>query len=261
MERTLYYSDELNDDFAGTSIVRHEIRKDYKYFNKGVFGALKKLLIYRLIITPLGFFYNKFIKRVSYKNKRVMKGFKRRGCFIYGNHTAYTLDAFNPTYLAFPRPADIIVNADATSIKGLRGLLRTAGALPIPDGFHMMSKFNSAVAEAIEKRHWVAVYPEAHIWPYYTKIRNFTSVSFNYPVKTDAPVFAYTMTYKRRRLSKYPKRIVYVDGPFLPDKNLPPKEAVKKLRDEVHSAMCARSELSDYKYVEYVYKPKEENQA
>lgn len=255
MERTLYYSDELNDDFAKTRIVRRNVKPNYRYFNKGLFGALKKLLLYRLIVTPACFIYNKFIKRVTYKNKRVLRGFKRRGCFIYGNHTAYMLDASNPTYIAFPRPADVIVNADATSITGLRGVMRTLGALPIPEDFHLMTKFNTAINTAIEKKHWVAIYPEAHIWPYCTKIRNFSAASFNYPVKCGAHVFAYTMTYKKRRHGKRPKRIVYVDGPFYADESLTQKEAVRKLRDEVYEAMCRRAELSDCEYIEYVYKP------
>lgn len=255
MEKTLYYSDELKDDFAGTRIKRRNVNKRYRYFNKGVLGALAKLFLYRLVITPIGFFYNKFVKRISYKNKKVLKGYKRRGCFIYGNHTAFAIDAFNPTYLAFPRAADVIVNADATSIRGAKNIMRTLGALPIPEDFHLMAKFNSAIDAAIEKKHWVAIYPEAHIWPYYTKIRPFQSVSFNYPVRLDAPVFAYTMTYKKRRLSKRPKRTVFVDGPFFADNTLPRKQAVKKLRDEVYSAMCKRSEFSDYEYIEYIYKP------
>lgn len=262
MERILYYSDELNDDFAGTHIVKRPLKPNYRYFNKGLFGALKKFFIYRCIITPIGFLYCKLIKKVTYKNKKVLKGYKNRGCFLYGNHTAFSLDAFNPSYLSFPRAADIIVNADATSIRGLGGLLKTAGALPIPDGFHGMANFNCAVREAIDKRHWVAVYPEAHIWPYYTKIRNFSHVSFNYPVRTGAPVFAYTMVYKKRKHGKHPKRIVYVDGPYFPDAELPQREAVRKLRDEVYNAMCERAKLSDCAYVEYVYKPaSQDNQA
>ena len=255
MEKTLYYSDELNDDFSGTNIVSKGVKPNYRYFNRGLFGLIKKIILYRLIATPTSFVYNKFIMRVSYRNKRVLKGYKRRGCFIYGNHTAYMLDATNPTYLAFPRPANVIVNADAMSIRGLRGILRTVGALPIPNDFHLIGKFTSAVNEAIKKRHWVAIYPEAHIWPYYTKIRNFSSVSFNYPVKANAPVFAYTMIYKRRRLRSKPKRLVYVDGPFFADGTLPVKEAAKKLRDEVYCIMCERAKLSDCEYVEYVYKP------
>ena len=33
MKRTYYYSDELNDDFAGTNIKRKELPLNYKYFS------------------------------------------------------------------------------------------------------------------------------------------------------------------------------------------------------------------------------------
>lgn len=259
MEKTLYYSDELNDDFSGTTITRRELKPNYRYFNRGIIGALKKFIIYRVIVTPICFIYSRVIKRVTFKNKKVLKGYKRRGCFIYGNHTAHMLDAFSPTCISFPRAADVVVNADATSIKGLRGILRSLGALPIPEGFRKMIKFNEAVGTAIEKKHWVAIYPEAHIWPYYTKIRPYSHVSFTYPVRLGAPVFSFTMTYKKRKHSKRPKRIVYVDGPFFSDVTLPQKEAAKKLRNEVYNAMCARASLSDCEYVEYIYRPREEN--
>jgi len=256
-QKVYYYSDEVNDDFAGTHITRKPLPDNYEYLNKGFWLKLRRFIVYYCIIRPITFFYNKIIKRVSYKNKKVMKGYKKRGCFMYGNHTSMILDAFDPSYLAFPRPADVIINADAMSITGIGWLLKTIGGFPIPEGFHAMSRFNAAVAEAIERKHWVAIYPEAHIWHYYTKIRPFPTVSFTYPVKLNAPVFSYTMVYKKRRFSKYPKRKVYVDGPFFPDGNLPVKQAVQKLRDEVYAAMCLRAEESDCEYIKYVYQPED----
>lgn len=257
-QKVYYYSDELNDDFAGTHIKRRSLPEDYVYLNKGFGGFLKRVFIYRLIVFPLLSLYNKLIKRVKYVNKKAFKGYKKRACFMYGNHTSMIVDAFNPSYLAFPRPADIIVNPDATSIKGLGWLIKTLGGLPIPDGYAGMKKFNAAVAEAVECRHWIAVYPEAHIWHYYTGIRPFPATSFAYPVKLGTPVFSYTLTYKKRRHSDYPRYVVYIDGPFFPDTGLPYKQAVQKLRDEVYAAMYARAQLSDCEYIRYEYRPKDD---
>ena len=257
-QKIYYYSDELNDDFAGTNINRRPLPPGYEYLNKGFWRIIRRGVFYYGIIRPITFFYNKVIKRVKYVGKEKFKGYKKSGAFIYGNHTSMILDAFNPSYLAYPRPADVIVNADATSIRGMGWLIKTIGGLPIPDGFHAMSNFNAAVKEAIDKKHWVAIYPEAHIWHYYTKIRPFSAVSFAYPVKCGVPVFSYTMVYKKRKHSRYPRRVVYIDGPFVPDGSLSQKEAAKKLRNEVYSAMCERSELSDCEYIKYVYRPKNE---
>lgn len=257
-QKIYYYSDELNDDFAGTHINRKPLPPDYEYLNKGFWRTLRRGLVYYALIRPITFVYNKAIKRVKYVGKEKLKGYKKAGAFMFGNHTSMIIDAFNPSYLACPRPADVIVNADATSIKGIGWLIKTIGGLPIPEGFHAMARFNAAIAEAIQKRHWVAIYPEAHIWHYYTGIRPFTPVSFIYPVKCGVPSFAYTMTYKKRKHSRYPKRVVYIDGPFFPDKNLPQKEAAKKLRNEIYDAMCSRAKESDCEYIKYVYRPAEE---
>ena len=48
-----------------------------------------------------------------------------------------------------------------------------------------------------------------------------------------------------------------VKGPFYPGNDLPPKEARKKLRDEILAAMEeTAAEYEQYEYVEYVFKPK-----
>ncbi len=252
----IYYSDAVNDDFADTSIVKRPLPDNFKYHTRNPLVVIRRFIVYRCIVTPVIWIYNKLIRRIKYVNKKCMKGYKNRGCFMYGNHTMFVCDAFNPTYLSYPRRADVVVNSDATSIKGIRWLICDLGGLPIPEDFHKMKKFNDAVEESIRRKHWVAIYPEAHIWPYYNRIRPFTNVSFRYPVKTDAPVFTYTLTFKKRKHSKKPKFVVYMDGPFFPDKNLPFKQAVQKLRDEVYETMCARAEEHsdcEYKY-SYVYK-------
>lgn len=261
MEKEIrYYSDEQHDDFAGTSINTKKLDKNYKYYSKNPLIKIRKFIVYRCIVTPLTWIYNKLIKHISYKNKKCMKGYKNRGCFMYGNHTAYICDAFNPTYISYPRWADVVVNEDTTSIKGIKWLVKDLGALPIPSDLHLMQKFNEAIEHAIAKKYWVAIYPEAHIWPYYTDVRNFPAVSFRYPAKANAPVFAYTMTFTKRKHSQKPKINVYIDGPFLPDTTLPIKQAAQKLRDEVYNAMkdrCAKYSDYEYKY-QYVYKPKEQ---
>ena len=258
MEKEIrYYSDEVHDDFANTNINTTPLPKDFVYHSRNPFVAARRFVMYRLIATPAVFLYMKLIRGVKYVNKECLKGYKDRGCFLYGNHTAFVCDAFNPTVLSFPRAAKVMVSEDSTSIKGIRWLLMDAGALPIPSGLHLMSAFNGEIERAISHREWIAIYPEAHIWPYYTGVRDFPAVSFRYPVKLGAPVFAYTMTFQKRRFFKKPGITVYVDGPFFPDESLPLKAAQKKLRDEVHAAMKARAEeysTYEYKYT-YVYRP------
>ena len=248
MKRIYYYCDELNDDFAGTKIKKRQLPKDYKFVRTDGGWKFGRFLVYKVFATPLIMLVSSLLTRV--KNKRVMRGYKKGGAFIYGNHTAYLTDAMNPTRIAFPRTADIVVNSDAVSIKGAGGLVRMLGGVPVPTDLHGLKNFSADIEEAAKSGHWVAIYPEAHIWPYYTGIRPFGAASFKYPAKCGVPVFAFTTTYKRRTFSKKPKKVVYIDGPFFAEgENL--KEKAESLRDKVYAAMCERAKLSDCAYCEY----------
>lgn len=109
----------------------------------------------------------------------------------------------------------------------------------------------------LKQRRVICIYPEAHIWPYYTGIRPFTEASFRYPVRYDTPVYAFTNVYKKRKHLFTPKITTYVDGPFYPDKTLPVAAARKKLQRSGVRGKCARSKLSDYDGI--IYKKAEES--
>lgn len=103
----------------------------------------------------------------------------------------------------------------------------------------------------IEQKASIIIYPEAHIWPYYTKIRDFKSVSFSYPVKLDVPSFCITNTYQKTNQNKL-QIISYIDGPFFPNKSLNYKEAQKDLRDRIYKTMCERSKNSTEEVIKYI---------
>ena len=254
MDRIYYYHDELKDDFACTKIKPVKLPQDYKYVRTDKKWRVCRFLFYKLLATPIAILIMAFTCRI--KNKRVLRGCKRRGgkkcgAFIYGNHTAYLTDALLPTLIAFPRTADVVVSAAAVSLKGVGGVVRVLGGVPVPYGVNGLKRFSEEITAAVGCGHWVAIYPEAHIWPYYTGIRPFGAASFKYPAKSGAPVFAYTTTYKKRLFSRKPKKVVYIDGPFYADKSLCVKARAESLRGQVYAAMCMRAKESNCRYAEY----------
>ncbi len=100
------------------------------------------------------------------------------------------------------------------SVPILGQIVPYGGGLLVPSKLHQLRPFAQAIRRVIKQRHVVMIYPEAHVWPYYTGIRPFENGAFHYPVTTNAPVFATTMTYQARRWRQKPRRILYVDGPF-----------------------------------------------
>ena len=113
--------------------------------------------------------------------------------------------------------------------------------------------FMNAISKCIDRKHLVAIYPEAHVWDYYTKIREFKEDSFRYPVKLESPSYAITTTYRKRK-NKNPRIVAYVDGPFYPDKNKTYVEQKIELRDKVLNVMKERAKTNDIEYIKYVKK-------
>jgi len=168
-------------------------------------------------------------------------------------------DAFIPNHLA-NKKVYIIVEPTAVSIKGVAGLVVALGGIPLGDTLEAKKNYLKLLKKLSKKNAIIALYPEAHIWPYYTKIRPFPKESLKYPIMYDLPSFAVTNCYQKRKHSDKPKIISYVDGPFYPDKSLSKQEMIDKLYDEVISAMRERTEkYSTYEYVKYIKKEKNNN--
>ena len=52
-DRTIYYTDPLNDDFAGTRIHTQKVPADYPYEHANFLWNAAAFFLYRLIVTPI----------------------------------------------------------------------------------------------------------------------------------------------------------------------------------------------------------------
>ena len=172
---------------------------------------------------------------------------------MYGNHTQAFADTFITSNCMYPKRNFFIVHPANVSIKGLGNFVQMLGAIPLPGDKISRENFLKHIKYRIEKGNAVTIFPEAHIWPYYTKIRPFIDGSFKYAVDLNVPAFAITNTYKAYGKNKNKVKIVtYIDGPFFPDASLERHEARKVLRDKVYEVMCERSKNSDIEVIEYI---------
>lgn len=252
--RVIYYQDELNDDFANTEKIKGVPTPDnFNYINHSIFYRIVEFVVYNIIVRPCVFIYIKVKFLQRFENKKALKKCKQQGYFVYINHTNGDADAFIPSMLTFPRKDYIIVNSDAISIKGIRTLVMILGALPVPSTIKASRNFVDAIHKLIEKKKAIIIYPEAHIWPYYTDIRNFRHVSFHYPYDLDAPIFTLTNVYKKRKLIKRPRIVSYVSGPFYVDKSLPKRESIMDLRNQAYNSMKRIVDNNPkYEYIKYI---------
>ena len=251
--KTIYYSDELNDDFASLGIKKKPLGDDFEYIHKNILWNTCSFVIYRMIAQPLVFVFVKVAHRQRFKNRKVLKTARKTGAFIYANHTNMLLDAFVPNIVKRRKRGYILVGPDTTSIPGLKNIVEMVGAIPLGQTLSENKEMLECINHRIAKnKGFITIYPEAHIWPYYTGIRDFKAGSFSYPCYTDTPVFAMTNCYQKKLIGKHPKVVTFVDGPFYPDKNLPMKERKEKLRKQCYDTMVKRAkENSTYSYIVY----------
>ena len=253
-QKIIYYKDELNDEFSGPKIIPIKIDENYKY-KHGKIWNICSYIIQNFLSMPIKVLYNKLKFRLKYVGKEKIKAYKKQGYFIYANHTQQFADTFIPSVAIYPKRNFLIVNPENISVKPFGKLVEMLGAIPVPGNKTAMKNFLEEIQTKIKNKNTITIYPEAHIWPYYTKIRQFKDVSFKYPVQLNVPVFCMTNTYQKYGKNQNKIQIVtYIDGPFISNKNLGKKEQQKDLRDRVYNCMVERSKNSNIEYVQYIKK-------
>lgn len=249
----MYYKDPLNDDFSGTKIKHGVLDETYDFVPKNFFYRMASHIL-RAIAFPIIFLIEHVYLGINIRNRKALKGLK--GAYLYGNHTGW-YDAFTPMLLAFPHQNKIIANPDAVSIKGLKTIVKMLGTIPLATNTAGMVRCIKDVDYCHRRGEYITVYPEAHIWPYYTGVRPFEATSFRYPVKDGAPVVVFFTAFSKPEgmtaLYRKVRMTVYVSDPMYPDMSLAPKEAQKELRNRVYDFMQTCSQkYSTYGIVDYV---------
>lgn len=252
--KVIYYQDELNDEFSTAKILPRRIDENYRY-KHGILWDVCSYIMQNIISMPIKVLYAKIKFKIEYKGKEKLKPYKKQGYFIYANHTQAFADTFIPSIANFPKRNFLIVNPANVSIKYAKTAIEMLGALPTPDTKTAMKNFLEIIEEKIAKQYSITIYPEAHIWPYYTKIRPFKEVSFKYPIQFNTPSFCITNTYQAYGKNKDKiKMVTYIDGPFFADTSLDKKGQQKDLRDKIYDTMVEKSKNSNIEYITYIKK-------
>ena len=252
--KTIYWKDELRDDFDEVGLTRPPVPKNYKYIRKNPINNFFSGILYHGIAIPVLGIYC-LCHGIRVENKSHYRKIKKSGGFIYANHVAIS-DVFKyQALLSFGKRINIIGYSDTLSLPIVRNITRALGYLPLPlkddkDNFERMIE---SIKYYVNKKHQaILIYPEAHIWPYYTKIRNFTSGSFIYPSITNAPIIPCVTVWKKRKFRKTPRQVLRVGKVIYPL----PNESIQVNREYLHeqclSQMKKLSEIDQQEYIKYI---------
>lgn len=249
-KREIRYYQSYTDDFVETKDQSHKIPEDYQWIRKDPLSRLLSGLIYTAAIL-FSSVYCRLCLHMRYRNARVLRQARKTGAFLFCNHTQPFGDVFMPALPSLPTRIYTVVSPANLGIPVIGKLLPYLGALPVPDTIQGMKRFQEALEYRLAQRRFITIYPEAHVWEYFTGIRPFPDTSFKYPVKFGKPSYSLTVTYQKRRFGGRPRATVYIDGPFYPDETLSPRARAAALRDTVFRQMTQRSGLSNDAYIRY----------
>ena len=248
MSKILYY-DSFDTDFATSRGQDYRLPADYRWEQPGFARKIAGVLLHG-VAWLIDAIYRRFVARVRIKNRRLLRK-EKRGYFLFSNHTQVFGDVVNPYALCWPKRPRILCSPANLGIPAIGRWLPLAGALPIPDKLAQLKVFSDVVVQHIADNHAVVVYPEGHVWPYYTDVRPFEAGAFHYAAKVAAPVYVATTTYRKTRWLKRPKQIIYLDGPLIAPDGLRRKALQAWYERAVRQLMQRRAKTSDCEYVTY----------
>lgn len=247
MKKVRYYKS-YADDFEQSANPDYQLPQDYKWIKKDIFSVILSHIIYGLAVIFGGLYCRLFLhlKIIGRKNIKGLKG----KFFIYGNHTQPIGDVFTPAICVLPKRIYTVVSTANYGIPVIGKILPYLGALPVVDSVNGIKELNRGIECRLNDGHPIVIYPEAHVWEYYTKIRPYADTSFKYPVKHNVATVVMTVTYKKSKFFKRPLMEVFIDGPFYPV-GTTQKEKVSYLHNKVYQTMKSRAKNSDFEYIEY----------
>lgn len=261
-ERVFYYKTE-EDDPIETKEQKNKIEiglpENYQFIPKNIFLKIYSSILYR-IFKIFGQYYERKYWQAKFYGREKLKKAKGKGYVIYANHTNPFHDVFGPA-IAADRRIFTIISPVNLKVPGIGKFLPYIGGLPLGKTKQEKAAFNKAVDKRLKQKKALVIYPEAHVWPYATKVRKFPAgdKSFKYAVRNNLPIFTMTTTYHKRKNNEHgqlPRMDVYIDGPFWPDPQISEDENRAKLAKAAYDSMVKYSKKNNYKYFEYRKKEK-----
>jgi 1-acyl-sn-glycerol-3-phosphate acyltransferase len=242
----------------------HDIKIDenYPFLDKSFKFRFIRIAMHLVIYTLVFFliFIRFGIKIEGRKYLRKNRKLFKNGAMTVSNHVhrwdfLFVLQAIRYRTMFFPAWKEHLKGPDA-------GFIRHAGGIPIPEEIHTIKYFNRAFDEIHEKKKWIHVYPESTRFDYYPYIRPFKKGVFSMAHRYKLPVIPIAISYRKSHFpftivnfirsktgrQKLPLITVRVGEPVLLDPALDRKDAVQKLRKEIHEAVVRLTGLTDNPY-------------
>lgn len=223
-----------------------KIDENYEYVPKGKMFSFVSDFIYYLIAYPILKILLKVIYNLKIEGKENIKNLKS-GAITVSNHVLFLDCAMIGATCGFKR-VYYTTREGSFKIPCVRKLIKLLRAIPIPNSIKNRYHFLDVVDNLLENGNIIHVYPEASMFPYYEKIRNFKNGAFDIAAKNNIPIIPIVIAFKEpkgiRKMFKKKKDVVlHILEPVMPNKyETSLRKRANYLKEEVHEKMQSKIE-------------------
>lgn len=223
-----------------------KIDENYEYVPKSKTFSFVSDFIYYIIAYPILKILLKVVYNLKIEGKENIKNIES-GAITVSNHVLFLDCAMIGASCGLKR-VYYTTREESFKIPGVRKLIKLLRAIPIPNSIKNRYHFLDVVDNLLENGKIVHFYPEASMFPYYEKIRNFKNGAFDIAVKNDVPIIPIVITFKEpkgiRKIFKKKKDVVlHILEPIMPNKDETSlRKRVNLLKEEVHQKMQSKIE-------------------
>ena len=223
--------------------LKFDIGLNYKYVKNNIFFKLISNLFYYIIVAPIIFLISKIIFGLRIEGKENLKNIKS-GAISVSNHVQY-IDCAMLGLAWFPKRIYYTAKTDGFKMPVVRHLVRLLYAIPIPEKISCKENFYKALDDLLAKNKVVHFYPEASLWPYYNKLRNFKNGAFKIASKNNVPIIPFVFSFRKptgilKLFKSKPCLTLSVLPPVYPNRNLAFNERYLDLKDNVYKKMSEK---------------------
>ena len=200
--------DENSHVFSMPTNKKIMIDENYDFLPTGFLFKVCSLLLYS-IAYPILFIYAKLFCGLTIKNRKILKNVKT-GMITVSNHI-HILDAVFISLANFPHPLYFPTLKSNLEIPIISHLVKLFKGLPIPNTLNGKKSFYHVIENLLKNKQAVHFYPEASLWPYHTKLRNFRNGTFEFACSCNVPIVPVVYTYRfPKGFMKYIKKKPYI---------------------------------------------------
>lgn len=215
-----------------------KINDDYDFIPKNLFIDFITDILIRPIALILYFIAKIFLGfKITGKENLI----KDRGVVTVSNHIHY-IDCVLIGLITFPRKTYFPTLEENFKIPFIRHIIKFLHGVPIPKSKNGKDKFYYDVINELNNNIVVQMYPEASLWPYYEKIRDFKYGAFKIAVLSNSPVIPIKFVFEKPtgiyKLYKRNKCIhAYILPAIYPNEKLEIRERISDLKEQSEKIM------------------------